>query len=206
MPVSCFTSPVLLVSGFSQGECYRDLQAADPSRKLIQYSLRTASTNLWSHLTGSHKELYRKVLEQKGWMEIIQHYLETRSSTTSAATTVPVTIPAVTPTFSSTSRPATSPEAPRDTSYSHVPLGSHVIHPRAPPSRPMPRDPVSRPRWVRLRESPPSTPDAPDEPESSTDPRIDSAVLTEDLSILQGLLSGLPMSLWSAVPDVTDGH
>jgi len=90
MPVSCFTSPVLLVSGFSQGECYRDLQAANLSRKLIQYSLRTASMNLWSHLTGSYKELYRKVLEQKGWMEIIQHYLETRSSTTSAATTVPV--------------------------------------------------------------------------------------------------------------------
>src|SRR5712672_3525921 len=116
-----------------------------------------------------------------------------------------VTIPAVTPTFSSTSRPAASPEAPRDISSSHVPLGSHVIHPRAPSSRLMPRDPVSRPRWVRLRESPPSTPDAPDEPESSTDPRIDSAVLTEDLSILQGLLSGLPMSLWSAVMDI-DGH
>src|SRR5712672_2582604 len=115
-----------------------------------------------------------------------------------------VTIPAVTPTFSSTSRPATSPEAPRDISSSHVPFGSHVIHPRAPLSCPMPRDPVSRPRWVRLRESPPSTPDAPDEPEGSPDPRIDSAVLTEDLSILQGLLSGLPMSLWSAVPDTTD--
>src|SRR5712671_1713942 len=86
-----------------------------------------------------------------------------------------VTIPAVTPTFSSPSRPAASPEVPRDISSSHVPLGSHVIHPRAPSSRPMPRDPVSRPRWVRLRESPPSTPDAPDEPESSTDPRIDSA-------------------------------
>jgi len=117
-----------------------------------------------------------------------------------------VTIPAVTPKFSSPSRPAASPEVPRDTSSGHVPLGSHVIHPRAPSSRPMPRDPVSRPQWVRLRESPPSTPDAPDEPESSTDPRIDSAVLTEDLSILQGLLSGLPMSLWSAVPDTTDGH
>jgi len=117
-----------------------------------------------------------------------------------------VTIPAVTPTFSSTSRPAASPEAPRDISSSHVPLGSHVIHPRAPSSRPMPRDPISRPRWARLRESPLSTPDALDEPESSTDPRIDSAVLTEDLSILQGLLSELPMSLWSAVPDMTDGH
>src|SRR5712672_973099 len=117
-----------------------------------------------------------------------------------------VTIPAVTPTFSSTSRPAASSEVPRDTSSSHVPLGSHVIYPRAPLSRPVPRDPVSRPQWVRLRESPPSTPDAPDEPESSTDPRIDSTVLTEDLPILQGLLSGLPMSLWSAVPDMTDGH
>src|SRR5712672_509255 len=117
-----------------------------------------------------------------------------------------VTIPAVTPTFSSPSRPAASPEVPRDTSSGHVPLGSHVIHPRAPSSRPTPRDPVSRPRWARLRESPPSTPDAPDELESSTDPRIDSAVLTKDLSILQGLLSGLPMSLWSAVPDMTDGH
>jgi len=69
----------------------------------------------------------------------------------------------------------------------------------------MPREPVSRPRWVRLRESPPSTPDAPDEPESSADPWIDSAVLTKDLSILQGLLSELPMSLWSAVPDI-NGH
>src|SRR5882757_8176780 len=116
-----------------------------------------------------------------------------------------VTIPAVTPTFSSTSRPAASPEVPRDASSGHVPLGSHVIHPRAPSSRPMPRDPVSRPRWVRLRESPPSTPDAPDEPESSTDPWIDSAAMTEDLSILQGLLSGLPMSLWSTVMDI-DGH
>src|SRR5712671_1551730 len=116
-----------------------------------------------------------------------------------------VTIPAVTPTFSSTSRPAASPEVPRDISSSHVPLGSHVIHPCAPSSRPMPRDPVSCPRWVRLRASPPSTPDAPDEPESSTEPRIDSAVLTKDLLILQGLLSGLPMSLWSAVPDI-NGH
>src|SRR5712672_1445427 len=116
-----------------------------------------------------------------------------------------VMIPAVTPTFSSPSRPAASPEVPRDTSSGHVPLGSHVIHPRAPSSRPMPREPVSRPRWVRLQELPPSTPDAPDEPESSTDPRIDSAVLTEDLSILQGLLSKLPMSLWSAVLDI-DGH
>src|SRR5882672_1109824 len=117
-----------------------------------------------------------------------------------------VMIPAITPTFSLTSHPATSPEVPRDTSSGHVPLGLHVIHPRAPLSRPMPRAPVSHPRWVRLRESPPSTPDAPDEPESSTDPRIDSAAMTEDLSILQGLLSGLPMSLWSAVPDITDGH
>src|SRR5712672_1382196 len=83
-----------------------------------------------------------------------------------------VTIPAVTPTFSSTSRPTASPEVPRDTSSSHVPLGSHVIYPRAPSSRPMPHDPVSRPRWVRLRESPPSTPDAPDEPKSSADLRI----------------------------------
>jgi len=72
----------------------------------------------------------------------------------------------------------------------------------------MPRDPISRPHWVQLRESPPSTPDAPDEPESSADLQIDSAVLTKDLSILQGLLSGLPMSLWSAVLDMTDtdGH
>src|SRR5712672_1881946 len=121
---------------------------------------------------------------------------------------VDVTIPAITPTFSSPSHPATPPEVPCDTSSSHVPLGSHVIHPRAPLSRPMPRDPVSRPRWVQLRELPPSTPDTLDEPESSADPRIDSAAMTEDLSILQGLLSGLPMSLWSTVPDMTDtdGH
>src|SRR5712675_905585 len=113
-----------------------------------------------------------------------------------------VTIPAVTPTFSSPSHPIAAPEVPRDISSSHVPLGSHVIYPRAPSSRPMPRDPVSRPRWVRLRESPPSTPDAPDEPGSSTDPRIDSAAMTEDLSILQELLSEFPMRSWSAVPDI----
>src|SRR5712672_3591389 len=113
-------------------------------------------------------------------------------------------IPAVTPTFSSTSCPAASPEVPHDTSSSHVPLGLHVIHPCA-PSCTIPRNPISRPRWVRLQESPPSTPNAPDEPESSADPQIDSAAMTEDLSILQGLLSGLPMGLWSAVPD-TDGH
>jgi len=119
-----------------------------------------------------------------------------------------VTIPAITPTFSSPSHPTTSPEVPCDTSSSHVPLGSHVIHPRAPPSCPMPCEPISHPHWVRLRELPPSTPNTPDEPESSADPQIDSAVLTKDLSILQGLLSGLPMSLWSAVLDVTDtdGH
>src|SRR5882757_10698547 len=54
-----------------------------------------------------------------------------------------VTIPAVTPTFSSTSRPAASPEVPHDTSSSHMPLGLHMIHPRALLSRPMPREPVS---------------------------------------------------------------
>src|SRR5712672_981645 len=129
-----------------------------------------------------------------------------RYQNTVGVTLLRVTIPAVTPTFSSTSHPTASPEVPRDTSSGHVPLGLHVIYPRAPSSRPMPRDPVSRPRWVRLRESPLSTPDAPDEPESSTDPRIDSAAMTEDLSILQGLLSGLPMSLWSTVMDITDGH
>ena len=99
-------------------------------------------------------------------------------------------IPAVTPTFSSTSHPATSPEVLRDTSSSHVPLGLHVIHPRAPLCTIL-HNPVSRPRWVQLRESPPSTPDAPDEPESSADPRIDSAAMTKDLSILQELLSEL---------------
>jgi len=60
---------------------------------------------------------------------------------------VSVTIPAITPTFSSTSRPAASPEVPRDTSSSHVPLGSHVIHPRA-PLHTIPHDPISRPHWV----------------------------------------------------------
>jgi len=69
----------------------------------------------------------------------------------------------------------------------------------------MSRDPVSRARWVQLRESPPNTPDALDEPESSADPRIDAAVTTEDLSILQELLSEFPMRPWSAVPDI-DGH
>jgi len=114
-----------------------------------------------------------------------------------------VMIPAVTPTFSSTSCPTTSPEVPHNTSSSHMPLGSHVIHPRA-LSHTIPRDPTSRPQWVQLRESPPcpSTPNAPDKPESSADLRIDSAAITKDLSILQGLLSRLPMSLWSAVPDI----
>jgi len=116
-----------------------------------------------------------------------------------------VTIPAVIPTFSSTSRPTTSPEAPRDTGPGHVPLGSHVIHPRAPSSHPMSRDPVSHPHWAQLRESPPSTPDVPDEPGSSADPRIDVAVMTEDLSVLQELLSEFPMKPWSAEPDI-DGH
>ena len=92
-----------------------------------------------------------------------------RSLSLMSLITLTVTIPAVTPTFSSPSHPTTSPEVPRDISSSHVPLGSHVIHPRAPLSRPMPRKPISRPRWVQLRESPPSTPDAPDEPESSAD-------------------------------------
>jgi len=114
-------------------------------------------------------------------------------------------IPAVTPTFSSTSHPATSPEVLRDTSSSHVPLGLHVIHPRAPLCTIL-HNPVSRPHWVRLQESPPSTPNTPDEPEGSADPQIDSTAMTEDLSILQGLLSGLPMSLWSAVPDITNGY
>src|SRR5712671_1730695 len=116
-------------------------------------------------------------------------------------------IPASPPTFSLTSRPAASPEVPCDTSHSHVPLGAHMIHPRA-PSHTIPRDPISHPRWVQLRELPPcpSTPDAPDEPESSADPQIDSTAMTEDLSILQGLLSGLPMSLWSTVPDIDMGH
>jgi len=69
----------------------------------------------------------------------------------------------------------------------------------------MSRNPVSYPHWVQLRELPLSTLNAPDEPESSTDPWIDSTAVTEDLSILQGLLSGLPMHLWSAVSDI-DGH
>jgi len=68
----------------------------------------------------------------------------------------------------------------------------------------MPHDPVSCPQWVQLRESPLSTPNAPDKPESSADPWIDSTAITKDLSILQGLLSGLSMSLWSTVPVMTD--
>ena len=67
-----------------------------------------------------------------------------------------------------------------------------MIHLHA-PLHTLPRDPVSCPHWVQLQESLPSTPNAPDEPESSADPWIDSAVMTEDLSILQGLLlSRLP--------------
>jgi len=108
------------------------------------------------------------------------------------STTYCVTIPAITPTFSLTSRPAASPEVLCDTSYSHMPLGLHIIHPHA-PLHTLPYDPVSHPHWVWLQELPPSIPDAPDEPESSADPQIDSAVMTEDLSILQGLLlSRLP--------------
>src|SRR5712675_943448 len=116
-----------------------------------------------------------------------------------------VTISAITPTFSLTSCPTVSPEAPRNISSSHVPLGSHVIHPRIPSSRPMPRDPVSHSQWVRPRESHPSTLDAPDEPGSSDDPRIDSTAMTKDLLILQELLSEFPMRSWSAVPDI-NGH
>ena len=77
---------------------------------------------------------------------------------------------AITPTFSLTSHPAASPEAPCDTSSSYVPLASYMIYPHAPLSRPMPHDPISCPQWVQLRESPPSTPNAPDKPESSADP------------------------------------
>ena len=77
---------------------------------------------------------------------------------------------AITPTFSSTSHPTASPEAPCDTSSSYVPLASYMIYPHAPLSRPMPHDPISCPQWVQLRESPPSTPNAPDKPESSADP------------------------------------
>ena len=82
-----------------------------------------------------------------------------------------------------------------------------MIHPRV-PLRTIPRGPISCPCWVRLQELPPSTPDAPDEPEGSADLWIDSTAMTKDLSILQELLSGLPMSLWSAVLDMTDtdGH
>ena len=111
---------------------------------------------------------------------------------------VGVITPAVTPTFSSPSRPTTFPKELHNTSSSHVPFRSHVIHPRA-PLHTMPHKLTSRPRWVRLQESPPrlSTPDTPDL-------QIDSTAMTEDLSILQGLLSGHPISLWSAVPDMTD--
>jgi len=114
-----------------------------------------------------------------------------------------VMIPASPPTFSSTSHLVASPEVPCDTSHSHMPFRSHMIHPRAPLCT-IPHNPVSCPHWVRLRESPPqpSTPNAPDEPESSADPQIDSTVMTEDLSILQGLLSRLPLSLWSTVLDI----
>src|SRR5712675_137598 len=84
------------------------------------------------------------------WMTLKHLIRESNLPKSDAVKSAGVTIPAVTPTFSSPSRPAASPEVPRDTSSGHVPLGSHVIHPRAPSSRPMPRDPVSRPRWVRL--------------------------------------------------------
>jgi len=110
-----------------------------------------------------------------------------------------VTIPAVTPTFSLTSCPAASPEVPRDTSSSHVPLGLHVIHPRA-PSRTIPRDPVSRPRWVRLRESPPSTPDTPDEPESFPDCYDHSSGLSWTIFFSLSNLSTLVLPAYHPVP------
>jgi len=68
----------------------------------------------------------------------------------------------------------------------------------------MPRDLLVRPLGYDS-ESLPRVPDAPDEPESSTDPRIDSTSLTEDLSILPALLTGPPYDLWAAVPDLTEG-
>jgi len=85
-----------------------------------------------------------------------------------------------------------------------MPLASYMIYPHTPLSRPMPHNPVSCPQWVQLQESPPSTPNTPNKPESSADPWIDSTAITKNLSILQGLLSGLPMSLWSTVPVMTD--
>ena len=109
-------------------------------------------------------------------------------------------IPAVTPTFSSTSRPTAAPEVPRDTSTSHVPLGSHVIHPRA-PSRTLPRDPVSRPRWLRPQMSPPTPPSPPVPEPSSDDPRIDSAVVMEEPSLLKRMVARLP---WRWAPDPND--
>ena len=76
------------------------------------------------------------------FMWVLQIYLQYYSK----STCIHVMIPASPPTFSLTSHPATSPEVPCDTSHSHVPLRSHVIHPRA-PSCTVPRDPVSHPHW-----------------------------------------------------------
>jgi len=197
---ACLEDPLLLYSSFSLGlipKKVMPIACATISSLMVLWSWylpnepMTYKTDYWSHA--------QKVTCHPC------HVTKMRASKSLPIETS-VTIPAVTPTFSSTSRPTASPEAPRNTSSGHVPLGSHVIHPRAPTSRPVTHDPVSRPRWVRLRESPPSTPDAPDEPaESSTDPRIDSAVMTEDLTIYQELLSEFPMRSWSAVSDI-NGH
>ena len=114
-------------------------------------------------------------------------------------------IPVTPSTFSSPSHTPATSEAPHDTLHSHVPLRSHMIHPRA-LSCTMPHEPVSHPQWVQLQESPPqpSTPDAPDESESSADPWVDAATI-EEPSLLQSLLSKLPMSLWSTVLDIDMG-
>src|SRR5712671_6836482 len=87
-------------------------------------------------------------------------------------------IPASPSTFSSPSCIPATPEVPRDTSHSHVPLGLHVIHPCALLCI-IPRKPISCPHWVQLQESPLDQVPLmlPDEPESSADLQIDAAAM-----------------------------
>ena len=114
-----------------------------------------------------------------------------------------VTILDLPPLFPSTSRTSTGPEPspspPRDPSSSHVPLGSHVIHPRV-PTRQMPRPATtSRPRWLRPFDSPPVPPSPPKPEQDPDDPRIDAATLDEEPTLLRRMIARLPRR-WAPNP------
>ena len=96
--------------------------------------------------------------------------------------------------------PEPSPSPSRDTSTSHVPLGSHVIHPRAPTvPRQMPRPLVSCPQWLRPLDSPPAPPSSPVPEPGSDDLWIDSTVM-EEPSLLKHMVTCLPRR-WAPNPN-----